>query len=150
MPTSVPRKLYNSVFASEIQIDEANYLTEILIKNYLHFIKCPLPNFPFWRKEYANQSQKITELSKRYQVELIGIKQLLRKFNAQSIAKDFVENKRFLYKMGKKATQLNIEESISSIEEQLNRQDLVEVITTINTDTKIAKAFSRGPKRIAI
>lgn len=73
--------MYNSIFVPEIEVDLPNYITELIIRNYCKFIKRPLPQSPFWRKEIAEQSQDLKDLSKRYQVELTCIKNLLLVFS---------------------------------------------------------------------
>lgn len=96
---------FNSIFVPEIKIDISNYITELLIKNYVEFTRVPMPTSPFWRKEIAKNSKELTELSKRYVIELGGVKQLLKIFKPEAIIKAIANNKQFSYKLLKKHNQ---------------------------------------------
>lgn len=101
-------KIYKSIFVPEHKIDIANYITEIIICNYLRMINKPRPASPFWRKDIASASPELTALCKKYQLELIGVKQLLKKFDADIIAKYYTESKRTGFKGLKKVNQTAI------------------------------------------
>jgi hypothetical protein len=111
---------YNSIFVPEIKIDLPNFLTELLIKNYLEFNKKPLPSSPFWRKDISNQSSDLQELSKRYALELIGIKQLLKVFSPESISKLLTEKRYFAFKHLKKESQARFLYELFQIEIKLD------------------------------
>jgi len=101
-------KEYKSIFVPETTIDLPNFLTEILIKNYLVMIKKPLPNCPFWRKEISEKDDFLQELAKRYVVELGNMKNLLKCFNPDVIAKYYTESRRTGFKLLKKENQMDI------------------------------------------
>lgn len=98
-------KKYNSCFVPEQGIDVANYITEQLIRNFLDMVKKPKPSCPFWRKDIAQQDPFLTDLSKRYHLELIGVKELLKIFDQSVITSYIVKNKRIGFKMLKKENQ---------------------------------------------
>lgn len=101
-------KCYPSIFDPSIQTDIANYLTEILIVNFLKWQKKPMPSSPFWRKDIATGDKGLAELSKKYQVELVGVRNLLTLFSPKVLAEDFINNRRVGVKMVKKETQQKI------------------------------------------
>lgn len=101
-------KEYKSIFVPEVSIDLPNFLTEIIIKNYLIMIKKPLPNCPFWRKDIAKEDNFLTELSKRYCIELANMKNLLKCFSGDVIAKYYTESKRTGFKMLRKENQMDV------------------------------------------
>jgi hypothetical protein len=101
-------KEYKSIFVPETTIDLPNFLTEILIKNYLAMIKKQPPNCPFWRKEVCQNDEFLMELSKRYVIELTNMKNLLKCFNADVIAKYYTDSKRTGFKMLKKENQMDV------------------------------------------
>lgn len=68
----------------------------------------PRPQCPFWRKEIAANSEDLKNLSKRYQVELIGVKQLLKKFKPETLIKYFTDTKTPGFKNLKKHNQTRI------------------------------------------
>lgn len=109
-------KQYQSLFVSEHKIDLANYITEIIICNYLAMLKKPKPASPFWRKEIAAHSPELVALSKKYQLELIGVKQLLKKFSGSTIAKYYTESKRTGFKGLKKENQIKILRDLEKLE----------------------------------
>lgn len=98
-------KQYKSIFVTEQTIDLANYITELLIKNYILMVKKPLPTCPFWRKEIAANDTFLQELSKRYALELIGIKNLLKVFDGNIITKYIIDQRKIGFKMLKKENQ---------------------------------------------
>lgn len=75
-------KNFKSSFDSSIEIDEANYVTEFLIRNRLIKYGQPIPNSPFWRKSIAGKSEKLTGLAETYVMELTEIKNLLYVFDS--------------------------------------------------------------------
>jgi hypothetical protein len=87
-------KEYSSRFVPDHKIDLANFLTEILVLNYLKQFKKNIPTVPFWRKEY---SESFADLSKRYYIELIGVKDLLKVFYPETIAEVFTQKKCFAF-----------------------------------------------------
>lgn len=113
-------KSYQSIFVPEHKIDIANYITEIIICNYLRMIKKPRPASPFWRKDIASASPELQALCKKYQLELIGVKQLLKKFDADIIAKYYTESKRTGFKGLKKINQTKILEELSKLQTKKN------------------------------
>lgn len=101
----MPQKLYKSIFVPEQQIDAANAVAEIIICNFLVYTKQSLPTCPFWRKEY---SANFVELSKRYGLELIGAKQLLKVFGIYTVMTYFATKKRIAFKNLTKPKQMDI------------------------------------------
>lgn len=74
-------KVYQSIFVTGLTVDITNYLTEILIKNWLVRWNKPIPQSPFWRKEITDKSPNLKDLGKRYTIEVSEIKNLLKVFN---------------------------------------------------------------------
>lgn len=112
-------KFYTSYFVPEHKIDIANYLTEILIKNFLEWQKIPKPNCPFWRKEVSSNNPALKKLANKYIAELTEIKRLLHVFDASILAEDFIKNKRIGIKIIKKEFREKI--LLSLLEQQINR-----------------------------
>ena len=79
-------KVYKSIFVPEVQIDVANYLTEIMIKNYLDWQKMQYPKCPFWREEYVRENPSLARLAERYMLELTSMQQMLMVFSPDVIA----------------------------------------------------------------
>ena len=129
-----PENQYNSIFVPEIKIDLPNFLTELLIRNYLEFNKKQLPTSPFWRKEISSQSRDLQDLSKRYALELTGIKQLLKVFSGSSISKLLIEKKYFAFKHLKKETQARFLYELFQIE--IKQDKTVSSITESVQETK--------------
>ncbi len=97
-------KQYSSIFVPESKIDVANYLTELLICNYVKVRKKAMPTCPFWRKEYATD-EFLQDLNEKYVLELIGIKDLLHVFDPEVLSKYIVDKFCISFKMLKKETQ---------------------------------------------
>lgn len=105
----------------EHKIDLPNYITEIIIRNFQKMRNKPLPNCPFWRKEISCNSPELAELCKKYQLELIGVKQLLKKFDGDIIVKFYLESKRTGFKGLKKVNQVKILEALKAMQEKKNQ-----------------------------
>lgn len=144
-------KVYQSIFVPEIKIDIANYLTEILIKNYLNWLKIPLPKCPFWRKDIASQNADLKKLSNKYVAELTEVKELLFVFDPSVMAKDFIDNKRIGVKVIKKEQKSAIFETLIqkqisankskgkiSKTEPLVKREGVSSVSLSNKDSKIS------------
>lgn len=101
-------KTYPSQFDPSIKTDISNYLTEILISNFLKWQKKPIPQSPFWRKDISTSDKWLKELSKKYQVELSGVKNLLTVFSPKVLAEDFSQKNRIGVVIVKKETQKQI------------------------------------------
>jgi hypothetical protein len=99
---------YDSLFSFEKDIDISNYITELLIKHRLEWLKKPLPKCAFWRKEYYTQSKELESLSKIYQLELIGVKQLLKVFNQHILIGYIMKSRCVGFKSLKKENQNKI------------------------------------------
>lgn len=80
-------KVHNSIFDPSITIDTPNMLTELLMSNYFKLIRKPIPKFPFWRGVYSEgDNHYIKFLSKKYMLEVVTIKRLLKKYKPKVIA----------------------------------------------------------------
>ena len=108
---------FKSTFATEVETDAANYITELIMRNYFKLEKVAAPTFPFWRAEYKGQSPEIDKWTKRYVLELIGVKQLLKKYSAPTIVKFYSENYWPGFKELKKKNQQMILAALTKIEE---------------------------------
>jgi hypothetical protein len=97
-------KVYKSIFVPEVQIDVANYLCELMMRNYMDWQKIPYPKCPFWRAEFASQSKLLKQLSERYVIELGGIQELLMVFSPDVIANLFTTKKVAGFKLFKAET----------------------------------------------
>lgn len=91
-------KVYDSIFVAGLKIDQINYLTEILMRNYLHWLKRPVPNCPFWRKDIMENNKQLTDLGTKYQVEISEVKNLLKVFNEDTLVNYFLNKKPVMLK----------------------------------------------------
>lgn len=96
------------MYAHNLDIDLPNYLTELVVKNFLVLFKRPMPTCAFWKKDIASQHDNLQDLAKMYSLELIGMKQLLKVFDGDVIAKYYTESKWTGFKRLKKANQQQI------------------------------------------
>ncbi len=95
-------KQYISRFVANLEIDLPNYITESLILNYIQRFRLPKPNSPFWREGLKKESNQFAELTKRYQIELVGVNQLLEIYSPSVIMKVITDGQYFAFKMLKK------------------------------------------------
>ena len=91
---------YQSLIVPDLQVDIANYLTEIIVKRNAERFRVVLPKYEYWRKEYKG---KHDELTTRYIAELTQVKKLLKVFSAPVLIKYFKESKIISFRFVKKA-----------------------------------------------
>lgn len=80
-------KNWESIFDPSKKVDAANFITEIIISNYLKWQKKPLPRSPFWQKAISEKSDVLKDLRTRYAAEVSMVKDLLRVFHFAVVAK---------------------------------------------------------------
>ena len=102
------RRAYKSTFAANMDIDLPNYLTELVMVNYLDLIKRSKPTSAFWKKDVMGQDDYLQDLAKIYFLELIGMKQLLKVFDPDIVAGYFLATKWSGFKRLKKDNQMKI------------------------------------------
>lgn len=116
-------KLYHSLFVHDLEVDLPNFLTEILIRNYLNKFNKVHPRCAFWKKDVCQQFPELQELQKKYVVELIGIQQLLKVFNSEIIIKYFQDAKPWAIKYAKKPVQQSIIYDLYQLQIKHNPKD---------------------------
>ncbi len=116
-------KEFQSHFLPDLKVDLSNYITELLICNYLKWQKQPIPNSPFWRKGITVNSEHLKELGKRYGVELSAVKDLLEVFTGSTIIKYFRENNTVGIKFVKKETQQRIIYELFKLELKFKKEN---------------------------
>jgi hypothetical protein len=84
---------YKSIFVTDLDIDIANYVTEILIKKLLEKYKKPLPNVAFWQKDIANANSSLKYLHDNYIRELPEVRKYLKVFSPTNLIEVFNKNK---------------------------------------------------------
>lgn len=145
-----PDKIYLSRFVPEHKIDLSNYLTEQIIANYLTWQKIPFPNCPFWRKDYVNTNDNYKELAKRYNLELLGVKELLKVFEIEAISSFIVKNKKIGFKFLTKEKQANFLYDLFKWQIKLEKNTPVEntIETVVITDKSEIKSFKVNKLKI--
>ena len=141
-------KIYKSVFTPDVEIDLANYLTELMISNFIDMKKWTRPSSPFWRKDISDGNPILEELGKRYGIELSAMKNLLKVFDGDIIAKYIIENRKVGFKLLKKENQAIFLYDVFNL--QIKKPD-----TFVDKDIKampttVAKSFSTSKNKIAL
>lgn len=144
-----PDKIYLSRFVPEHKIDVSNYITEQIIINFLNWQRLPLPNCPFWRKDYVNVNDNYQELSKRYNLELLGVKELLKVFQIEAVSSFIVQNKKIGFKFLTKEKQANFLYELFRWQIKLDKIQPPEEISTVSiTDKSEIKSFKVNKLKI--
>lgn len=141
-------KVYKSLYVPEIEIDLANYLTELLIGNFINMKKWNRPACPFWRKEICENDDTLLELSKRYSIELAAMKNLLKVFDGDIIAKCITENRKVGFKLLKKENQAIFLYELFNL--QIKKPALSTKVPEITTSAETVKTFSSSKKKITL
>lgn len=142
-------KEYPSVFLPDKKIDLSNYLTEIIICNFLNWQKLPIPSSPFWQAAIANKSVKLDDLRKRYGMELAEIKNLQKVFSTESISQTFKELKPISVKQLKKENRSNLIYNLY-INELAFQKQVKKVETTETVEYKATPSFANKKKAISL
>lgn len=85
-------KKYSSIIVPELEVDVANYITEIILKRKFKYKPDKLPKVEFWRKQYKDEFKDISNL---YIAELTMVKKLLKVFSPDVVLNTFKENNLF-------------------------------------------------------
>lgn len=141
-------KIYKSLYVPETEIDLANYLTELLIGNFINMRKMNRPACPFWRKEICQNDPVLLELSKRYGIELAAMKNLLKVFDGDIIAKCITENRKVGFKLLKKENQAIFLYELFNL--QIKKPALSTKVPEITTSAETVKTFSGSKKKITL
>lgn len=80
-------KRWESIFDPSKKVDEANFITEIILSNYLKWQGKPLPRSPFWQKAISENSDVLKDLRKRYAAEVSAVKDLIKVFDFPAVAR---------------------------------------------------------------
>jgi len=102
-------KQFQSIFCPTILIDRPNVLAELMIANMCKLRKRPYPNSPFWRKDIAKNDPNLTELAKRYSVEVAACRNLLKKYPLSILIKYYKKSCMPGYKLLRKETRQKID-----------------------------------------
>lgn len=74
-------KEHKSVFVTDLEIDIANFLTEVLFVQYFKAYNRPLPTGAFWKKEFTDVNPSFKKLAEKYNLEIQEIRKLLKVFS---------------------------------------------------------------------
>lgn len=80
-------KQFSSIFVPEEKINLPNYITELIIKNWLSFYKKPTPTSPFWRKDICANNTTLEWLSNKYSMEISAVNDYLKVFSPEVLIK---------------------------------------------------------------
>lgn len=128
-------KQYSSIFVPETKIDIENYITEVIIVNFLNWQKQPIPKSPFWRADISNNNHGLDELRKRYIAELTGVKKLMKVFNPAVIMAYFQTSKMVGYTMVRAETKTKI--IMELFNRQLKYADSLDKIVDVPIETTV-------------
>lgn len=112
MTTPSKDPTYPSRFVAKLEVTIAEYITEILIQNYLVWQKKPMPRNAFWRKGITENSKEFKTLKNKFVAELTMVKDLIKVFSPSVVAKYFLEHKCVGYRTVKSETRLKILDGI--------------------------------------
>lgn len=79
-------KEHKSVFVTDLEIDIANFLTEVLFVQFFKSSNRPLPTGAFWKKEYTDVNPSFKWLSEKYNLEIQEARKLLKVFSPSVIS----------------------------------------------------------------
>lgn len=139
---------YKSMFSPDLEITLAQYITEIIIKNFCGWQKIPLPQSKFWQQQYQT-NQTLKDLGKRYGVEISAVHDLLKVFSGPVLAKYFTEKNIACFKLSKAATQQKIiselfKKQVEFIKSLDTIKDRISEFETIQNKTEyVAKHYNR-------
>lgn len=146
MPDPNKEKIFDSIFVKDLKVDVYNFITEVLINNYLEFARIQKPRCAFWQKEYQS-NDLLKFLGKKYQIELIHIKRLTKKYTPKVIMTCFKQNKIGSYGFLKQEKRVLIDKRLEETEREINKPiakapELSSVETSIETSVQNINDFS--------
>lgn len=137
------------MYVPETEIDLANYLTELLISNFINMKKWQRPACPFWRKDICANDPVLLELSERYGIELAAMKNLLKVFDGDIIAKCISDNRKVGFKLLKKENQAIFLYDLFLL--QVKKPTVTnKAPTVVSESTDKVKSFSVGKQKIIL
>jgi len=86
-------KEHKSVFVTDLEIDIANFLTEVLFVQFFKSSNRPLPTGAFWKKEYTDVNPSFKWLSEKYNLEIQEVRKLLKVFSPSVISAAITKHK---------------------------------------------------------
>lgn len=122
LPEATPPVKYESIFAPGLEVNISEYITEILIRNFLNWQNQPLPKSAFWRKGISEKSPALDKLKKRFVAELTAVKELVQVFSPSVVARYFVDNKTIGIRMVKAETRKTVIEGLFKKQLEYNRR----------------------------
>jgi hypothetical protein len=112
--------------------------------------KWPKPQCPFWRKDIAKNNEVLQELCERYTIELPAIKNLLKVFDGDIIAKCITEKRKVGFKLLKKENQALFLYDLFQLQIKKPIPKTTETVTYQPDNIAPAKTFGSKSKNITL